>query len=106
MTKQRPPYEAKMLTEARKIATDVVKRQFPEFANVEPLVSERRQRATIPPELRRLGVQSSAVRVAPITEYTFTFATEIRTPDGYTMPRVARVTVDSNRRVLKSIVSK
>jgi hypothetical protein len=52
------------------------------------------------------GGFTSASTSAGAAEYTFTFAGQVRTPEGYTMPRVARVTVDTNRRVIKATTSK
>jgi hypothetical protein len=58
-------------------------------------------------ELGRIGAAGAVpVKSNGATEYTFTFAGQTRTPEGYLMPRVARVTVDAQRRVVKAIASK
>jgi hypothetical protein len=103
---KKPQREPKDLSEARAVAREVVRKHWPELANVEPVVSERAHDAPHPSDIKRLGVQTSAARRSPATEYTFTFATEVRTPEGFIMPRVARITVDSQRRVVKTVMSK
>src|SRR5262245_51906879 len=93
------------LAAAREVARSVVAREWPELAQVEPTVAPRQRHIPTAEELGRLG---AAARPAPpdSTEYTFTFAGQVRTPEGYTMPRVARVTVDSHHRVVKATTSK
>jgi len=92
------------LAAAREVARAVVARQWPELADVEPTVTPRERRTPDADDMRRLG---SAVSTAPPSgEYTFTFTGQMRTPEGYTMPRVARVTVDAQRRVIKTTTSK
>lgn len=92
------------LAAARAVAREVVAKQWPELADVEPIVSKRVHGQ--PSAAPRQGIRQSATKATPETLYTFTFATDIRTPEGYTMPRVARVTVDSRQRVVKAITSK
>jgi hypothetical protein len=92
------------LAAAREVARAVVARQWPELADVEPTVTPRGQHAPAADDMRRLGADAP---VAPSRgEYTFTFASQVRTPEGYTMPRVARVTVDTHQRVVKATTSK
>jgi hypothetical protein len=92
------------LAAAREVACAVVARQWPELADVEPTVAPREQHAPAADDMRRLGTD---VPVAPSRgEYTFTFSSQVRTPEGYTMPRIARVTVDTHRRVVKATTSK
>jgi hypothetical protein len=81
---------------ARAIARAEVARRWPELADIEPTVAPRQQCLPEAAELGRLGAG----------EYTFTFAGKVRTPEGYLMPRVARVIVDSRRRVVKAVASK
>ena len=92
---------------ARAIAQAEVARHWPELAEIEPTVAPRRRYLPDAAELVRLGVDSAAPGAAAAPpEYTFIFAGQARTPEGYLMPRVARVTVDAQRRVVKAIASK
>jgi hypothetical protein len=77
---------------------------WPELASVEPTVAPRGRHAPGAEDLRRLG--AATPRAQPNGEYTFTFAGQVRTSEGYTMPRVARVTVDANQHVVKATTSK
>ena len=93
---------------ARAVAQAEVAKLWPELAEIEPTVMQRAQHLPTPIELERLG---AATGPAPqpgqeAAEYTFTFAGHTHTPDGYIMPRIARVTVDSHRRVVKATASK
>jgi hypothetical protein len=91
---------------ARAIARAEVARRWPELAEIEPTVTPRQRYVPDAAELGRLGMAGPAP-VAPASgEYTFTFAGQARTPEGYLMPRVARVTVDTQRRVVKAVASK
>jgi hypothetical protein len=95
------------LAAAREVARALVARQWPELAEVEPTVAPRTRRAPSADDLRRMGTPAGTFTSASSSaEYTFTFAGQVLTPEGYTMPRVARVTVDSNRRVVKATTSK
>ena len=92
---------------ARAIAQAEVARRWPELADVEPTVAPRQNCLPEVAELSRLGAVGPAPSAAPGGGgYTFTFAGHIHTSDGYVMPRVARVTVDAQRRVVKVIASK
>src|SRR5512147_3170346 len=89
---------------ARDVARALVARQWPELAGVEPTVAPRGGYTPSAEDMRRLGAAlpgASSNGTMPNGEYTFTFAGQVHTPEGYTMPRVARVTVDANRRVVK-----
>jgi hypothetical protein len=90
---------------ARAVARAEVAKLWPELSGIEPTMTLRAQRLPTPNELERLG---AAAGPAPQdnAEYTFTFAGHTHTPDGYIMPRIARVTVDSHRRVVKATASK
>ena len=89
---------------ARAIARAEVARHWPDLAEIEPTVAQRQRYVPDAAELGRLG---AAPATTPATvEYTFTFAGQARTPEGYLMPCVARVTVDAQRRVIKAIASK
>ena len=92
---------------ARAIAKAEVARHWPELADIEPTVAPRQRYMPDAAELGRLGAAGPAhVSASNVAEYTFTFAGQARTPEGYLMPRVARVTVDAQRRVVKVIASK
>ena len=92
---------------ARAIARAEVARRWPELADIEPTMAQRQRCLPDAADLGRLGVAGPAPGAAPGEgEYTFTFAGQIRTPEGYLMPRVARVIVDSHRRVVKAVASK
>ncbi len=92
---------------ARAIAQAEVARHWPELADIEPTVAPRQRCVPDSAELVRLGAADTAtVTTNGVAEYTFTFAGQARTPEGYLMPRVARVTVDAQRRVVKAIASK
>jgi hypothetical protein len=93
---------------ACEVARAEVARRWPELAGVEPTVTPRQHYIPDAAELGRMGAAAGPAPspVSDIGEYTFTFATHIRTPDGYNMPRVARVTVDAKRRVVKATASK
>ncbi len=103
--KKRTQGEPDPLAAAREVARAVVAQQWPELAEVEPTVTPRRRRVPDEAALRRIGAEAPAAPSETV-EYTFTFAGEVRTPDGYTMPRIARVTVDSRQRVVKATTSK
>jgi hypothetical protein len=90
---------------AREVARALVERQWPELAGVEPTMAPRGRQTLSSDDLRRLGT-TAASAPTPNIEYTFTFAGQVRTTDGYTMPRIARVTVDANRRIVKATTSK
>ena len=92
---------------ARAVARAEVARLWPELAEIEPTMTLRTQHLPTPIELERLGATAGPAPAAQDdAEYTFTFAGHTHTPDGYVMPRIARVTVDSHRRVVKATASK
>ena len=91
---------------ARAIAQAEVARHWPELADVEPTVAPRQRCLPDTAELKRLGVGAAPAAAPSVAEYTFTFTGQARTPEGYLMPCVARVTVDAQRRVVKVIASK
>jgi hypothetical protein len=93
---------------ARAVARAEVAKRWPELAGIEPTMTLRPQCMPVPLEIERLG---AAAGPAPqgardTTEYTFTFAGHTHTPDGYVMPRIARITIDAQRRVVKATTSK
>ena len=92
------------LAAAREVARALVARMWPELAGVEPTVAPRQRHAPGADGLSRLGAATPGP--PPNGEYTFTFAGQVRTSEGYTMPRVARVTVDANQYVVKTTTSK
>jgi hypothetical protein len=86
------------LRDAEALARDRVSRHCPELASVEPKVT---QRQLTPREEYGVG----AVANATTHEYVFIFRGETRTSDGYTLPQVARVVVDSRNGVKKITMS-
>jgi hypothetical protein len=92
------------LAAAQEVARALVARLWPELAGIEPTVAPRERCTPGAEDLRRLG--APAPGALPNGEYTFTFAGQVRTSEGYTMPRVARVTVDANQQVVKATTSK
>ena len=106
MTKPDPSKQDPVVA-ARAIAQAEVARHWPELADIEPTVAPRQRYVPDAAELGRLGTAGAASATTPAAvEYTFTFAGQARTPEGYLMPCVARVTVDAQRRVIKAIASK
>ena len=101
------------LSAAREVARAEVARRWPELADVEPTVKPRQRHAA---ESAQAGRGGAAAGLAPAmprdkeaaepAEYTFTFAGHMHTPDGYVLPRIARVTVGADRRVVKATTSK
>src|SRR5258708_752780 len=87
------------LAASRAAARALVARQWPELADVEPTVAPRGRPAPGADDTRRLSAATATA--PPNDEYTFTFTAQVRTPEGYIMPRVARVTVDAQQRVVK-----
>lgn len=97
------------LLAAREVARQVVADRWPDLAEVEPTVT--RHHKVCPPHkvLQRAGVQPSDIIFTPelgVAEFTFTFSRETCTPDGHALPHVARVTVDTHQRVVKTTSSK
>ncbi len=82
---------------ARDVARAVVAQEWPELARVEPTV-------TVQHHAPAGAVDAPAGPTSD--EYTFTFMKVTRTPDGYTMPWVARLTVDDQGHVVKVTLSK
>src|SRR5689334_11287580 len=102
MTKPDQSKQDPAVVAARAIAQAEVARHWPELADIEPTVAPRKRCMPDAAELSRLGAASPAAAPAQgAAEYTFTFAGQARTPEGYLMPRIARVTVDAQRRVIK-----
>jgi hypothetical protein len=91
---------------ARDVARAEVARRWPELAEIEPTVAQRARHLPAPVELERLGAAAGPAPTPDSAEYTFTFAGHTHTPDGYVAPRIARVTVDAQRRVVKATTSK
>jgi hypothetical protein len=99
---------------AREVARAEVARRWPELAGVEPTMTLRPARGhdAAAPGRVAAGAGGAAPAEPPRregaepAEYTFTFAGHLHTPDGYVLARIARVTVDSARRVVKATTSK
>jgi len=94
---------------AQEVARRLVADRWPELAEVEPTMTLHRR--VRPPQavLQRAGVSPSEVIFTPegaANEYTFTFTQETCTLDGHSIPRIARVTVDAQQRVVKATASK
>lgn len=96
------------LDAARVVACRVATDHWPELVDVEPTVAPRRRMMPAPDLLAELGLDKYAAPPAPAeqNEYTFTFVAETSTPEGHRAPRVARVTIDAQRRVIKATFSK
>lgn len=94
---------------AREVARRVVADRWPELAATEPSVTLHRRVHPSSEILQRAGMQPSDIVFTPDgadSEYTFTFTKDTCTPEGHALPRIARVTVDSQRHVVKATVSK
>jgi hypothetical protein len=98
---------AARLAAAGRVATRFVAARWPELAAVTPVVTGRSEQAPSAALLARLGLDRSelAGRGGP-AEYTFTFAGTHKCPDGADAPLVATVTVDAQRRIVKSSVTR
>lgn len=94
------------LAAARTVACRVVADRWPELAHVEPAVTPRRKLRPSPALLAELGLEEHELAPCDDDEYTFTFASELRSPEGHCTPYVARVVVDAQRRVVKATLSK
>lgn len=93
---------------ARAVARAEVAKHWPELSEIEPTMTLRSHHLPSASELERIGATAGPAPepAQESAEYTFTFAGHTHTPDGYVMPRIARVTVDSQRRVVKATASK
>lgn len=102
MTKQQMLLRNQALSAARAVAQGFVRECFPDMQGIEPRVSARTCQPT-----RATNTRPSPVAPAErAAGYVFTFSREVRTAEGYTLSRVARVTVDANQHVVKAIMSK
>jgi hypothetical protein len=110
LNRQGPPASAERsstLVAARRVACDFVADHWPELAAVKPTVSTRQHHVPDHELMQRLGLAESEIVLArPGVEYTFTFASEAQTVDGYVRPQVAAVTVDAEQHVVKTMVSR
>jgi hypothetical protein len=86
----------------------LVAEQWPALAAVEPTVTPWHGSAPSPRLMAQLGLAEPMAAAQPmqLPAYTFTFMAESRSPEGYPVAQVARVTVDSQQRVLKATVTK
>lgn len=91
------------LSAARETARRVVREQFPDLSGVEPQIAEHTSTPLHPGDALRLG---TLPRTNATTAYTFIFTRELHTADGFSIPRIARVTIDSQQHVLKVVLSK
>src|SRR5690348_17294454 len=94
------------LAAAREVARALVARRWPELADVEPTVTPHEQHTPGADDLHRMGAPAAPDAVASATAYTFTFTGQAPTADGFTLPRIAHVTVDAQQRVVKATTSK
>lgn len=85
---------------AEVLARQQVLALWPDLAGVEPSIAPRTHHRPAPAALTALGV-GQAGEAPEGEEYTFTFKGSVRTPEGYTLPQVARVTVNMLRGVVK-----
>ena len=97
--------QSNSIAAARAVASQVVREQFPEFVGVEPQLAERMNTPLHHADAQRLGT-NGILQVATATEYTFIFSRELRTADGFSIPRIARITVDTHQHVVKAVMSK
>jgi len=95
------------LKHALRLARQKVLALWPELASVEPRVAARSKRQPTARLLSKLEVPA-AVRAtsSEAEEVTFTFAGKLCTPEGDTIPRVARVTVRDGRGVVRATISR
>ena len=102
-----PADESARLAAAGRVAARYVAARWPELTTVTPVVTTRADHAPSAALLARLGLDRGelAERGGP-AEYTFTFAGTHRCPDGAAAPLVATVTVDAQRRIVKSSVTR
>lgn len=91
---------------ARRVACDLVARRWPELAQVTPGVGSRHRREPDARVLQALHLSDVPSRQPASREFTFTFVGEPGSAAEPAAPQVARVTVDSQQRVLKALVSK
>jgi hypothetical protein len=90
-----------------RVAARFVAARWPELASVTPVITAPADRSPSAALLARLGLDRSelATRHGP-GEYTFTFALTRPCADGADAPLVATVTVDAQRRIVKSSVTR
>jgi hypothetical protein len=91
------------------VAVHFVKTRWPALVEVEPEVTlAHHGQAPSPELLARLGISASEVGYhgKPAAAYTFTFAGQCGVSDGSVTPLVAAVTVDNQRHIVKTSLSK
>lgn len=100
--------ESSSIAAAREVARHFVVARWPQLAGVEPTVSTREMPPISRDLLARVGLDNgnTMLRTANGTEYTFTFAGEASTRDGMVAPLIAAVTVNAQRRIVRTSVSK
>lgn len=91
------------LAAARETARRVVREHFPDLSGVEPQITEHTSTPLHPGDALRLG---TLPRTNVTTAYTFIFTRELHTADGFSIPRIARITVDTQQQVVKAVLSK
>ncbi len=83
------------------IAKSEIYRRYPEMRGVEPIVEEH---TTPYPILKKPGQPSSEIARGKI--YLLTFKKEFKAQDGTNITQIVRVTVDSEGRIIKAIMSR
>ncbi|HPH35640.1 MAG TPA: hypothetical protein PLU94_09150 [Methanoregulaceae archaeon] len=84
--------------ELKKIARDLLVKDSPELADVEPIVSEDER--SVPKAVeRKLGIapKKAAVKKVKVFTYKKVFTAE----DGAKIPVIARITIDENGNIIK-----
>jgi hypothetical protein len=97
------------LAAAREVAVRFVESRWPALAGVDPEVTPLPTGQGLSSELiARLGLSEDEAisHGRSTTAYTFTFAGQCGVADGAVAPLVAAVTVDDQRRIVKTILSK
>lgn len=89
-----------MLTsEQLKIVKEHIKKESPEFKDVEPTIREEER--TLPPEVeRKLGIVHP--KKTPTKVKVFTFKKIVTAEDGTKIPIVSKVTIDESGNIIKS----
>ena len=85
--------------ELKKLVLAYVKKDSPEFADVEPSVQEE-ERSIHQPVERKLGLLHPKKIPSKVT--VFTFKKVVTAEDGAKIPVVNRITVDENGNIIKA----
>jgi hypothetical protein len=77
---------------------------WPELVGVAPTVAPRQR--FLPPNGHSPAPGAARAQPGEGEEFVFTFRGQIRTPEGHLLPRIAHVVINTQRGVVKEIVSK